>query len=108
MLATVHQAKGVYQLSGRMPHLLVCLCLCLHGVLMRLQPVQQQIHLLLSLDVGVLLLCRQLSFQSLKITRQSFTQLLQMGQAQRVGINICPIAQPENMLVPPADTRTAA
>ena len=101
-------SKGVSQLSCKMPHLLVGLRLCLNGVLMRLQPVQQRIHLLLSLDVGILLLCRQLSFQSLKITRQSVTQLLQMGHAGRVGTRFCPIAQPEDVLVPPADTRTAA
>ena len=76
VLVTVNQEKVLLQPSSRMPHLLVGLCLCLNGLLVRLQPVQQRIHLLLSLDVGILLLCSQLSFQSLDITCQSVTQLL--------------------------------
>ena len=61
MLVTVHQGKGLPQVSSMMPHLLVGLRLRLDGLLVRLQPVQQRIHLLLSLDVGILLLCSQLS-----------------------------------------------
>ena len=102
------RTRFAFSCHPKTPHLLVGLCLCLDGLLVRLQPVQQRVHLLLGLGVGILLLCSQLSFQSLEITRQSVTQFLQVGQAGRVAISNCPAAKPEDMAVPPADTCTAA
>ena len=106
MLVTVHQGEGLPQVSSMMPHLLVGLRLRLDGLLVRLQPVQQRIHLLLSLDVGILLLCSQLSLKSLHLTRHSVTQLLQMAPAGNLRVkSTCPFAKPGNIVVSPPDTQ---